>query len=249
MSGVQDYRLYAGSELRRLERALEPKLLAWAAAWAGAAGELALVARAVGWHERESLAARYRLPDPYGTTPVLETPVGRWLAWQCFGCDAEVLPPADRLVEAPLCAALQALCCGLASAAENLAADAAPDQPGAVLLTIDRAGHALDVLLPAACVARHLPAGGQTGDTLPPLCLSQARLTQPVLLEITARSASFSVAELMTACAGDILRLDHRVDDPFDIRLAGGVVLGQGRLGRQQDRLAIKFLPFRQEAR
>ena len=62
---------------------------------------------------------------------------------------------------------------------------------------------------------------------------------------VTLRPSTITAAELASIQPGDVIRLDHRVDEPVIGRL-GGTQIFTARAGRHGRRRAVQILEWRQ---
>lgn len=252
---VQPYRLYAAAELAQHQQAVAPDLLTWQQMWLG---DLAIE-----WQPLRPLVAGdvEALPPLWSVTegiccslsPIAEA---RLLAAMAAATDPAMFMAGRRrpLMRAWLLRALRALvdAWGWAARVSVDGVDASrpgPDwaRPGSGGLMAEGAIGGDDIrLLIAPGVARHR-FGGQVSDAALTAAATRLQPVNAVVMPLTVtcqaslRGGHIRRAELKGLSVGDVLSLDHRVDDEVAVQTEAGHYLGAARPGRVGHNRALRL--------
>lgn len=251
MSVVMPFRLYTQTELHLIEEHLQASTRQWLAGWGrldvaalqvaatpvsladvevehwqlAVAGQPALRA-GDDWTALLSLAC---LGQEISTAmaagsglarPVLATALGAWVAEIC-SLDIPCIYADATLPGTKLASSYTAI--------------------GAVMVEVRYHHLSVVMVLPPVLVAAILPIPAAQPGLLS-LALSQLGLQDVVGLAIHARATSVALEEVASIRPGDVIRLDHRVGEPFELRLEQGAVLGEVELGHADEHLAVKII-------
>ncbi|ATQ74328.1 hypothetical protein CR152_07255 [Massilia violaceinigra] len=250
---VRPFTLLGTSVLDTVRAALAGAVAQWAGAW-GVDPALATV---------EVLRASERGASGFAWQQCWSD-AGRsvWLGWQnelgadvqraVFAPDPGYAPSLARLAPAGAELAFTRLQAGvreslLAGATRAAGAMAAVPPAlfaqggGALLLRVRLGKQALDCLLNAEAVSALAPAPDQPVAALAALDYLQVLRAVPVTLTVRAGGARIGLGNLMTAGAGDVIRLDNSVDDTVTLVGPGGNALFEAYLGQRDGMVAVEL--------
>jgi hypothetical protein len=249
------FKLLNASERNWLARNARAALGEWLAAWLPAT--VADAVRCIDTSQRATTRLAAEPPRWLGFThrdATLSIALGAdfepWLAKSLLGADRR-----SALADDVTLAALTDLAGRLLDA--GAAAPALAQQPpaghcwqrgsGAAIVEAYLGEHVLALVGSPAWVAQQLaarprakvPARPEPAD--PRQCLGGARLS----LQAWAGSASVEIGVLQTLAAGDVIRLDARIDQPLQIRVQGCETGRRAWLGSAEGRRALQLAPQR----
>jgi flagellar motor switch/type III secretory pathway protein FliN len=104
-------------------------------------------------------------------------------------------------------------------------------------------GFELDVLLwPKTVEAWLSEAAAKTSQKRVSVSRLDALDSQTVTIDVVAGEAEIAFEEFRSLCAGVVIKLDRRLDQPLHLRLAGEGVVCSGHLGVNDDRRAVQVV-------
>ncbi|OHX12060.1 hypothetical protein BI347_00055 [Chromobacterium sphagni] len=241
------FRLYGHRELARVEEQVLAATSRWLESWSGADGTLQVSATPA---QLADVVSSAWLTAGEGQ-PALRADSGLYgfFSQLCFGAEkSRAALAASELAQPVLQAAMESWAAALTQAEQASAYSteqagealaAIYTATGALWLEVRSGSQRLSALVSAACAAKMLPRPAP-GPELAPLSLRELRLEGEVALEVYAAATGFTVQEAGTIRPGDVIRLDQRIGDAFELRLKDGSVVGRVEYGVSRARLAVR---------
>lgn len=251
MSEVMPFRLYTQTELHLIEEHLQAGTRQWLAGWGHLdVAALQMTATPISLADVEN--ERWQLASAGLPALCAGDSLTALLSLACLGQEITTETVARSVLARPVLAAAMgawaaAICsldtpCTYADATlPGTELDSLYTAIGAVLVEVRYRHLSVAMVLPPALVAAMLPAPA-VQPVLSPLALNRLGLQGAVGLTVHARATAFTLDEVASVRPGDVIRLDHRVGEPFELRLGQGATLGEVELGHADERLAVKIV-------
>lgn len=237
-----EYRLYRDSELSRLQQTLQLRIDRWLADWAVEP----VPEMTVRLSADASAAAGNWLVDAQTKVAVHDTPE-LW-SFFCRICFAHEISRI-QLDKAVVCHGVlqrvltsfgQSVC---QSGDLELSVDGLHTglcQVGCLQLTVAAAGIPLSVRLSTEKVSQLLGSPAPEPSILLAFPLSRLPLDGAIQLQVYFQPTQMALGDITHARVGDVIRLDHQVGQPFELRDQDNQILGQAFPGTDADHLQIR---------
>lgn len=237
-----EYRLYRDSELSRLQQTLQLRIDRWLTDWAVEP----IPEMVVRLSAETSAVAGCWLVDAETKVAVFDTPeLWSFFSRVCFAHEVSRI----QLDKAVVCRGVlerglrsfgQSICQtgDLETSVDNLPADFC--QVGCLQLTVEAAGIPLSVRLSTEKIGQLLESPAPEPSILPAFPLSRLPLDGEIQLQVYFQPTQMALGDMTHAQVGDVIRLDHQVGQPFELRDQNNKILGHAFPGTDADRLQIR---------
>jgi hypothetical protein len=250
MTTVQPFRLYAESELRAIETGLKAVAAQWWLDWGGEpCHDVMITLRPVCLRDIEQ--PQWLLAADQQVAFCVDHTLYAGLSRLCLRQEKSSAGLTGSCLAKPvLMSALAALAAGLGVSsaaeihAEPLLMDAqlpsACSAVGALHVCLRISWMCIVLILPCNVVTKCLPAAPVLAP-LPALRLGALPLDAQICLNVMATATQITLGDLASIQAGDVIQLDHRVGQAFDLQLPDGQTLGVVEYGRNQQHAVAKI--------
>ena len=237
---VYDYRLYCDSEIKQLEAILQEQHSKWLSEWGQKSdaklqlsimtdlplsdqswlidGDVVLNLASFPWAFMSKLCFGYEVTQNQYTAPLCKSVLDKMLRSYLetlFGLDCI---PTEKQAVLP----------------EKFR------QVGCLLVVCHAEDMCLKLVLSPVQVAQLLNKPALNVEPLSPFSINQLPVDGSVCLHVHSCPTDLTIGELSNINIGDVLKLDHKINQPFELRSADQQIVGKVTLGCVNNQLSIR---------
>lgn len=242
-----EYRLYADSELKQLQATLQLRFRRWLTDWAQNSAVETKLNLQTDLAFTDSADDKWLVDEAAGLALSQSAQLWSFFSGICFAKDVS----ASSLKSTVLCQSIltkslnsclkELLHIDQSATKECVVLPPSLSQVGCLKLFIEVNGTVLSLLLSAALVIKLIDKPVEAPKPLPIFQLGQLPLTGKIDLNVHLHPTTISLGDFSSICIGDVIKLDHKVEQPFELRTGDNQIMGVAFPGVEDERLLVRI--------